>query len=87
MLLLPLLVYEITTSTVESLEAKINKWLGLPTGLSDVAFYCREAKLKLPFKSIVEKFTAGKIRLQMMLDVSKDEVIKSQKPRSKTGKK
>ena len=40
-----LLVYEIATSTVESMEAKINKytwkWLGLPPGFSDVALYCR----------------------------------------------
>ena len=40
-----LLVYEILTSTVESMEAKINrytrKWSGLPPGLSDVALYCR----------------------------------------------
>ena len=51
------LVYEIATSTVESMEAKINKytqkWLGLLPGLSDVALYCRRAKLELPFKPIV----------------------------------
>ena len=87
MLLWSLLVYEIVTSTVESLEAKINKytrkWLGLPLGSSDVALYCREAKLKLSFKSIVEEFKSRK----MMLDDSKDEVIKSLKPILKTGKK
>ena len=64
MLLWPLLMYEIMTSTVESMEAKINKYtrkcLSLPPGLSDVALYCRLAKLKLPFKSIVEKFKSGK---------------------------
>ena len=84
MLQCPRLVYEIATSTVESMEAKINrytrKWLGLPSGLSDVALYCRQAKSKLPFKSIVEEFKSGKIRLQTMLDNSKDEVIKSLKP-------
>ena len=79
MLLWPLLVYKIATSAVESVEAKINKYTGklldLPPGLSDVALYCRQAKLKLPFKSIVEEFKPRKIRLQMMLDDSKDEVI------------
>ena len=91
MLLWPLLVYEIATSMVVSMEAKINKytrkWLGLPPGLFDVALYCRESKLQLPFKSIVEEFKSGKMRLQMMLDDSKDEVIKSLKPILKTGKK
>ena len=72
-------------------EAKINKytrkWLDLPPGLSDVALYYRQAKSKLPFKSIVEEFKSGKIRLQIMLDDSKDEVIKSLKPTFITGKK
>ena len=61
--------------------------MGLPSGLSDVALYCRQAKLKLPFKLIVEEFKSWKIRLQMMLDDLKDEVIKSLKPILKTGKK
>ena len=72
------------------MEAKINKytrkWLGLPPGLFDVALYCRQAKLKLSLKSIVEEFNSRKIRLQVMLDDSKDEVIKSLKPTLKTGK-
>ena len=50
------------------MEAKINKytrkWSGLPQGLPDVRFYFRQATLKLPFKSIVEKFKSGKIRLK-----------------------
>ena len=76
-LLWPLQEYEIATSTVESMEAKINrytwKWLGLPPGLSDAALYCWQANLKLPFKSILEKFKSWKIRLQMMLDDSNDK--------------
>ena len=56
-------VYEISTSTVGSMEAMINiytkKWLGFLPGLSDVALYCRQAKSKLPFKSIVEEFKSG----------------------------
>ena len=87
-LIVDILVYEIATSTVESMEAKINKhtrkWLNLPPGLSDVDLNCRQAKLKLPFKSILEAFKSGKIRLQMMLNDSKDEVIKSLKPTLKT---
>ena len=67
MLLWPLLVYEILTSAVEKMVAKINKytrkWLGLPPDLSNVAMYCRQAKLKLPLKSIMEEFKSGKVRL------------------------
>ena len=73
------------------METKINKytrkWLGLPPGLSDVAMYCRQAKLKLPLKSIMEEFKSGKVRLQMMLDDSKDKVIKSLNPTLKTRRK
>ena len=90
-LLWPILVYEIATSTVESMKVKINeytrKWLGLPPGMPDVALNCRQAKLKLPLKSIVEEFKSRKIRLQMMVEDSKDEAIKSPKHTLKTGKK
>ena len=83
------LVYKIVTSTIES--RRINKYtqksLGLLLGLSNVTLYCKQAKLKLPFKSIVEEFKSGKIRLQMILDDSKDKVIKSLNPPLKTGKK
>ena len=50
--------------------------LGLPPGFSDVLYY-RQAKSKLPFKSIVEEFKSGKIRLQMMLEYSKDKITKA----------
>ena len=73
------------------MEAKINKytqkWLGLPPGLSHVILDCRQAKLKLPFKSNMEEFKSRKIKLQMMLDDSKGKVIKSLNPKLKTGKK
>ena len=49
-LLWSLLVYEICSTTVEAIEAKINKftrrWLGVPLGLTDVAMYeAIEAKI------------------------------------------
>ena len=91
MLLWPLLIYEVATSTVEAIERKINKftrkWLGVPPGLTDVALYCKQAKLRLPLKSIVEEYKAGKVRLQMMLEDSPDEVVKSVQPSLRTGKK
>ena len=47
-LLWPLLVYETCSTTVEAIEAKINKftkrWLGVPPGLTDVAMHCRKTK-------------------------------------------
>ncbi|GFR81669.1 reverse transcriptase [Elysia marginata] len=90
-LLWPLLVYDICCSTVESIEAKINKytriWLGVPPGLSDVAMYCRKAKLKLPMKSILEEYKCGKVRLVTMLEESDDPVVKTVQPSIKTGRK
>ena len=75
-LLWPLLIYDICVSTVEMCEAKLNKftrkWLGVPPGLTDVALYCRQARLKLPLKSLVEEYKAGKARLLAMLEDSKD---------------
>jgi hypothetical protein len=88
-LLWPLLIYDICTSYVETIEAKINKftrkWLVVPPGLTDVALYCRSSKLKLPLKSVGEEYKVGKARLQMMLSDSRDEVVRSVQPTLKTG--
>ncbi|GFO31537.1 reverse transcriptase [Plakobranchus ocellatus] len=75
-LLWPFLVYNIYSTTVEAIEAKINKftrkWLGVPPGRSDVAMYCQKAKLKLLMKSILEEYKCGKARLLTMLEESDD---------------
>ena len=55
------------------------KWICYIVGLSDVAMYSKQAKLKLPLKSIMEEFKSGKVKLQMMLNDSKDKVLKSLK--------
>ena len=90
-LLWPLLIYDIPISTVERLEAKINKftrkWLGVPPGLTDVALYGKETTLKLPFKSLVDEYKAGKARLAVMLQDSTDEFVKTVEPTLKTGRK
>ena len=90
-LLWPLLVYEICSTTVEAIEAKINKftrrWLGVPPGLTDVAMYCRKAKLRLPLKSILEEYKCGKARLLSMLEDSEDPIVKTVQPTIKTGRK
>ncbi|GFN84934.1 reverse transcriptase [Plakobranchus ocellatus] len=90
-LLWPLLVYDICSSAVEAIEAKTNKytrkWLGVPPGLSDVAMYCRKAKLKLLMKSNLEEYKCGKARLLTMLEESDDPVVKTVQPSLKTGRK
>ena len=90
-LLWPLMIYDICTSIVEAMESKINKftrkWLGVPPCLTDIALYCRQAKLKLPLKSILDEYKAGKIRLQSMLEDSGDKVVEAIKPQLKTGRK
>ncbi|KAK3698838.1 hypothetical protein RRG08_028693 [Elysia crispata] len=90
-LLWPLLVYEICSTTVEAIAAKINKptrrWLGVPPRLTDVAMYCRKAKLRLPLKSILEEYKCGKARLLSMLEDSEDPVVKTVQPTIKTGRK
>ena len=90
-LLWPLLVYEICSTTVEAIEAKINKftrrWLGVSPGLTDVATYCRKAKLRLPLKSILEEYKCGKARLLSMLEDSEDPIVKTVQPTIKTGRK
>ena len=90
-LLWPLLVYEICSNTVKAIEAKINKftrrWLAVPPGLTDVAMYCRKAKLRLPLKSILEEYKCGKARLLSMSEDSEDPVVKTVQPTIKTGRK
>ena len=90
-LLWPLLVYEICSTIVEAIEAKINKftrrWLGVPPGVTDVAMYCRKAKLRLPLKSILEEYKCGKARLLSMLEDSEDKFVKTVQPTIKAGRK
>ena len=90
-LLWPLLMYDISTYTVELMEAKMNKytrkWLGVPPGLTDVALYCRQAKLKLPLKSLVEEYKVDKARLLCMLQESEDHIVRNFHPEPKTGRK
>ena len=50
----------------------------VPPGLTNVAMYCRKAKLKLPLKSIVEEYKYGKARLLPMLKDFEDPVISRQ---------
>lgn len=90
-LLWPLLIYDVTMCTVEAIERKIStamrKWLGVPPSLTDVALYCKKAKLVLPFKSVAEEYKAGKARLAMMLQDSVDPTVQKSEPKLRTGRK
>ncbi|XP_063420791.1 uncharacterized protein LOC134706007 [Mytilus trossulus] len=77
----PLMLYEITLSTVEKLERTINrhlrKWLGVPPSFTTVGLYSRTTKLQLPLTSIVEEFKVCKTRLVMTLKESKDDKVRT----------
>ena len=61
-------------------KRKINhytrKWLGLPPGLTTLALYSRQAKLRLPLRSVMEEYKVGKVRSQMMLKHSGDSFVR-----------
>ena len=80
-LLWPLLVYEICSTTVDPIEAKIRRFTrrfqGVPPGLTGVATYCRKTKLKLTLKSILEEYKFGKDRLLPMLEDPEDPFVKT----------
>src|SRR5262249_11658344 len=64
-----------------------HKCLCLPPGLTSVALYSRNAKLKLPPKALTEEFQVGKARLQMMLKHSRDPEVRLPAVKLKTGRK
>ena len=75
-ILWPLLVYEVTMSTVETLERKISsylrRWLGLPRSLTSAALYGRSNKLQLPFSSLEEEFRVSRTREALAYRDSRD---------------
>ena len=87
----PLLLYEITATTVEKLERTINKhlrkWLGVPPNFTSIGLYSRTSKLQLPFTSLVEEYKVGKARLVMTLKDSKDKKVRAAGVEVKTGQK
>ena len=90
-LLWPHSVYEICSTTVDAIEAKINKftrrWLGVPPGLTDVAMYFRKAKLRFPLKSILEEYKCDKARLLSISKDFEDSVVKTIQSTIKAGRK
>ena len=90
-LLWPLTIYEIGMSAVEQVEKKISyytrKWLGLPPGLTTLALYSRQAKLRLPLRSVMEEYKVGKVRSQMMQKHSGDSFVRDSGIQVKSGRK
>ena len=84
------MMYEVAVSRVEMIEKKCRaytrKWLGLPRCLNNAALYGKGIQLELPITSIMEEYTAGKVRTEMMLRYSKDQTIRDDPPYVLTGK-
>ena len=77
----PLMLYEVPTSTVESLEHLISRhlrrWLGVPPSFSSVGLYGKSNQLQLPISSLVEEFKASKARLVVTLKQSQDSKVRN----------
>ena len=90
-LLWPVMLYEITTSTIEALERTINRsirrWLGLPPSFTSIGFYGRSNQLQLPLSSFVEEFKVAKARLVVTLKESEDDFIRKAGIETRTGRK
>lgn len=86
----PLLVYEISTCTAQSVERRISeytrKWLDLPARLTDVALHRESSRLRLPLKSVVVEFAAVKARIAMMLTGSTDMAVGKDQATLKAGR-
>jgi hypothetical protein len=54
----PMMLYEVPSSTIESLERitsrHLRKWLGVPPSFSRVGLYGKSNQLQLPLSSLVE---------------------------------
>ncbi|XP_060584572.1 uncharacterized protein LOC132740645 [Ruditapes philippinarum] len=87
----PLMLYEVPTSTAESLERQINKhirkWFGLPQCFTSLGLYTATGELQLPVSSLVEEFKVSKARLLMTLKDSPDECIRGAGIELRTGRK
>ncbi|XP_052281250.1 uncharacterized protein LOC127878762 [Dreissena polymorpha] len=89
-LLWPLMLYEIPTSTVDSLESMINKslrrWFGLPSSMTSIGLYNRTGMLQHPLSSIVEEYKVSKARLVLTLRDSSDMSIRNAGIEVRTGR-
>ena len=76
----PLMLYEITTTTVEMLERTISKhlrrWFGVPPSFTSIGLYGRSNQLQRPISSLLEKFKVTKARMVVTRKQSKDQSIR-----------
>ncbi|KAK3542030.1 hypothetical protein QTP86_010849 [Hemibagrus guttatus] len=69
-------IQQVSVSTIEGLERKINtylrRWLGIPRSFCSIGLYSSGSKLQLPVTSVLEAYKATKTHQTMMLRNSKD---------------
>lgn len=86
----PLTMYEVPLTTVEKMErivtSYVKKWLGVPRCLTNISLYGKGA-LQLPITSLTEEYKCSKVRLQMTLKDSRDQIISNVVPPLVTGRK
>lgn len=89
-LMWPLSMYEVALSHVSKLErlisSHVKNWLGLPRCLTSIGLY-GSGVLSLPISRLMEEYKCAKVRLDMMLRVSRDTVVRDTAPTLATGKK
>lgn len=89
-LLWPLIVYKVSLTAEEKLEALISsyirKWLGVPRCLSRVGLYGKGI-LQSPVSALTEEFKCAKVRLEITLVESRDKCVREAAPVLKTGRK
>ena len=90
-LMWPLMLYEVPTSSVESLEHMISRhlrrWMGVTPSFSSVGLYGRSNQLQLPVSSLDEEFKVSKARLVVTLKQSKDSKVRNAGIEVRTGRK
>ncbi|KAL4234862.1 hypothetical protein ACF0H5_006504 [Mactra antiquata] len=90
-LIWPMMLYEVPSLTIESLEritsSHLRKWLGVPPSFSSVGLYEKSNQLQLPLSSLVEEFKTAKTRLVLILRDSPDEQIWEAEIVTRTGRK
>ena len=91
MLLWPIMLYEIVTSTVEGFERVINRhlwrWLSVPPSFTSIGLYGRTNQLQLTLTSIVEEFKVTNGRLAVTLKQSTHDLIRKAGIETRTGRK
>ncbi|XP_063436214.1 uncharacterized protein LOC134717649 [Mytilus trossulus] len=86
-----LMIYEMTATTVEAIERKINshlrRWLEVPPSFTAIGLYSRSSQLQLPLTSTLEEYKVSKSRLVMTLRDLKDSKISEAGIQTRTGRK